>query len=276
VKVTLWGTRGSLASAGPETVRYGGNTACTEVRADDGSLLILDAGSGIRRLGHALGGTDDRVDILLSHLHMDHIQGLGFFAPLFRGLGEIHIWGPPSIKADLRHRLGRYLSPPLFPVMLRDLGSRLVLHDAPAGPTRIGPFVVQAALVVHPGPTIGYRIGERAHSLAYLPDHEPALGWRGPSRTGRWTSGHDLAAGVDLLVHDAQYTADEYRSRVGWGHSNVEDVLAFAELAGIGHLVTFHHDPGHSDDALDALHDAMISRTRIHVEPGKEGVSFEL
>ena len=272
----MWGTRGSLASAGPETVRYGGNTACTEVRADDGSLLVLDAGSGIRRLGDGLGATDDRVDILLTHLHMDHIQGLGFFVPLFRGHGEVHIWGPPSIKADLRSRLGRYLSPPLFPVRLRDLGSRLVLHDAPAEPTRIGPFMVQAALVVHPGPTIGYRIGDRTRTLAYLPDHEPALGWRGPSRTGRWTSGHDLAAGVDLLIHDAQYTADEYRSRVGWGHSSVDDVLAFAELAGVGRLVTFHHDPGHSDDALDELHEAMIRRTRIRVEPGQEGVSFKL
>jgi phosphoribosyl 1,2-cyclic phosphodiesterase len=272
----MWGTRGSLASAGPETVRYGGNTACVEVRADDGSRLVLDAGTGIRRLGEAIGLDNVRLDILLTHLHLDHLQGLGFFAPLFRGAGEVHLWGPPSIRADLHTRLSRYMSPPLFPVRLRDLGPRLVLHDAPIRPTRVGPFTIESALVLHPGPTVGYRIGDGARTIAYLPDHEPALGWRGPSRTGRWTSGHDLAAGVDLLIHDAQYTADEYRSRVGWGHSSVDHVLAFAELAGVGRLVTFHHDPGHSDDALDGMHEAMTRQTRIRVEPGQEGVSLTL
>jgi phosphoribosyl 1,2-cyclic phosphodiesterase len=276
MKMTMWGTRGSLASAGPETVRYGGNTACVEVRADDGSRLVLDAGTGIRRLGEAIGLDNVRLDILLTHLHLDHLQGLGFFAPLFRGAGEVHLWGPPSIRADLHTRLSRYMSPPLFPVRLRDLGPRLVLHDAPIRPTRVGPFTIESALVLHPGPTVGYRIGDGARTIAYLPDHEPALGWRGPSRTGRWTSGHDLAAGVDLLIHDAQYTADEYRSRVGWGHSSVDHVLAFAELAGVGRLVTFHHDPGHSDDALDGMHEAMTRQTRIRVEPGQEGVSLAL
>ncbi len=275
MKVTLWGTRGSLASAGLDTVRYGGNTACVEVRADDGSLLVLDAGSGIRRLGGALGA-EARIDILLTHLHMDHVQGLGFFTPLYRASGETHIWGPPSIHANLRTRLGRYLSPPLFPVRLRDLPSRIFLHDAPAEPTRIGPFTVGAALVVHPGPTIGYRISSGSRTLAYLPDHEPALGARSFPISGRWTSGHDLAAGVDLLIHDAQYTADEYRSRPGWGHSSVDHVLAFAELTSVGRLVTFHHDPGHDDDTLDALHETMVGRGRVPVEPGREGLSLAL
>lgn len=276
MKVILWGTRGSLPCAGPETVRYGGNTSCAEVRADDDSLLILDAGSGIRRLGGALGAIDGRVDILLTHFHMDHIQGLGFFAPMFRESGEVHLWGPPSINGDVRSRLGRYLSPPLFPVRIRDLGSRLILHDAPEGPTPIGPFMVEAALVVHPGPTIGYRITDGSRSLAYLPDHEPALGARAFPTLGRWTSGHDIAAGVDLLIHDSQYTADEYSSRVGWGHSSIDHVLAFAELASVDRLVTFHHDPGHDDAALDALHQLMIERSSIRVEPGREGLSLIL
>ena len=158
MKVTLWGTRGSLPSAGPETVRYGGNTSCVEVRADDGSLLILDAGSGIRRLGERIGPNDGRIDLLLTHLHLDHLQGIGFFLPLFAGEGEVHVWGPPSTSADLRTRLGRYLSPPLFPVRVRDLGSRIVLHDAPQTATAIGPFTVRADLIIHPGSTVGYRI----------------------------------------------------------------------------------------------------------------------
>ena len=276
MRVTLFGTRGSLASAGRDTVRYGGDTACVEVRADDGSLLILDAGSGIRRLGDTLGASGDRVDILLTHLHMDHIQGLGFFAPLFRGWGEVHLWGPPSINADLRARLGRYLSPPLFPVRLRDLGARLVLHDASAERTRIGAFIVEAALVIHPGPTIGYRISEGSLTLAYLPDHEPALGARGFPTSGRWTSGYGLVAGADLLIHDTQYTADEYRSRPGWGHSSIDHVLAFAHLTSVDRLVTFHHDPSHDDDMLDRLHEAMIGRSRIPVEPGRAGLSLTL
>ena len=276
MKVTLWGTRGSLASAGPETVRYGGNTACLEVRADDGRLLVLDAGSGIRRLGASVGAGEHRIDVLLTHLHMDHIQGLGFFAPLFVGSSQVHIWGPPSITADLRSRLTRYLSPPLFPVRVRDLGSRLILHDAPSRPTAIGPFDVEAALVIHPGPTIGYRISEGSRRLAYIPDHEPALGAQRFPISSRWTSGYDLAVGVDLLIHDAQYTADEYAAKVGWGHSSIDHVLAFAELAGVGTLVPFHHDPAHDDDTLDSLVDSLVAGGRVKVEPGREGWNVTL
>ena len=148
MRVTLWGTRGSLAAAGPETVRYGGNTSCAEVRAGDGSLVVLDAGTGIRRLGAALAGGTRRIDLLLTHLHMDHIQGLGFFAPFFEADREIHVWGPPSTTLDLRARLTRYLSPPLFPVRLRDLPCRLALHEVPQDGFEAGAFRVSAALVV--------------------------------------------------------------------------------------------------------------------------------
>ncbi len=121
MKVTLWGTRGSLAAPGPETIRYGGNTSCVEVRGDRDGLLVLDAGTGIQRLGATVRGSVGRIDLLLTHLHMDHIQGLGFFEPLYESAREIHIWGPPSPTLDLRTRLARYLSPPLFPIRLRDL-----------------------------------------------------------------------------------------------------------------------------------------------------------
>ena len=277
MRVTLWGTRGSIASAGPETVRYGGNTACVEVRGRDGSLLVLDAGTGIRRLGATIGPEHRRIDVLLTHLHMDHIQGLGFFQPLFRPQAEVHIWGPPSTTLDLQRRLTRYLSPPLFPVRLRDLPSRVTLHDAPFDPFEIGEFRVTARSVIHPGPTLGYRIEGGPGLLAYLPDHEPALGAARFPDGREWTSGIALADGVDVLLHDAQYTPDEYEERVGWGHSTVQHAAALASQAGARMLVTFHHDPAHHDVFLDALvEEASRASDGLPVIGGREGATFDV
>lgn len=278
MKVTLWGTRGSLASPGPRTARYGGNTACVEVRAADDSLVVLDAGTGIRPLGASLGQGLRRVDILLSHLHMDHVQGLGFFGPLYDAETEVHLWGPPSTTLPLRERLGRYLSPPLFPVQMRDLPCRPELHDAPIGEFEAGPFAVRAELIAHPGPTLGYRLSENGRSVAYLTDHEPALGSRNFPDQPEWTSGFGIAQGANLLIHDAQYTDDEYPLHVGWGHSAISHTLAFAEMAGVDRLVTFHHDPAHDDLALDALleHTRAKRRSGCEVIGGTEGAVFEV
>jgi phosphoribosyl 1,2-cyclic phosphodiesterase len=278
VKVRLWGTRGSLPAAGPETIRYGGNTACVEVQGADGTRLVLDAGTGIRRLGATMGPAAGRVDVLLTHLHMDHLQGLGFFAPLFEPEREVHLWGPPSTTLDLRSRLARYFSPPLFPVRLRELPCRLVLHDVPVEAFTIGALSIEAALVCHPGPTVGYRISEGGRRLAYLPDHEPALGARAFPPARDWTSGFDLVAGADLLLHDAQYTLEEYAERVGWGHSALPHVLAFARLAGVRRLVTFHHDPSHDDGLLDRLLDEARGAGDLPFElaAGTEGAEFEV
>jgi phosphoribosyl 1,2-cyclic phosphodiesterase len=276
MRVCLWGTRGSIASPGPDTIAYGGNTSCVEVEAADGTILILDAGTGIRRVGDTYG-QPRRVDILLTHLHMDHIQGLGFFAPFYVADFEIHIWGPPSTTEDLRRRLARYFSPPLFPVRLRDVAAQLTLHDAPIGSFRIGGLEVMAQSVIHPGPTVGYRITDGRSSLAYVPDHEPALAYDDRPTDGRWTSGTDLARDVDLLIHDAQYTPEEYAMRVGWGHSRVSDAVALAQLAGARRLVTFHHDPSHDDTELDAmLEDARAAADGVEVLAGREGQTFKL
>jgi phosphoribosyl 1,2-cyclic phosphodiesterase len=267
-----------LATPGPETIRYGGNTSCVEVQGSDGTLLVLDAGTGIRRLGAKLGPEAGRVDLLLTHLHMDHIQGLGFFKPLDQPGQEVHIWGPPSTTLDLRSRLGRYLSPPLFPVRLRELPCRLTLHDVPLERFEIGGLEIVAALVCHPGPTVGYRITEDGASIAYIPDHEPALGVRRFPERSDWTSGFDLAAGVDLLIHDAQYSGAEYSRHVGWGHSAIADALKFAASTGAKRLVTFHHDPAHDDATLDRLIDEARASLDVRVElaPGTEGACFDL
>ena len=275
MQVRLWGTRGSVASPGPQTVRYGGNTACVEVRAGD-ALLVLDAGTGIRQLGTSLRGHRGRVDLLLTHLHLDHVQGLGFFEPAFRPEIELHIWGPPSTNAGLRQRLSRYLSPPLFPVRLRDLGPHLELHDVPREPFRIGDATVRGEAIIHPNPTVGYRIADASGTVAYLPDHEPALGAPAFPIVPEWTSGYGLAQGADLLIHDAQYTTEEYAARVGWGHSSTEHTWAFALQAGVGRLVTFHHDPTHSDTELDAMVSDLQQRDGPDVVGGTEGLEIAL
>lgn len=278
MRIRFWGTRGSVATPGPDTIRYGGNTSCVEVQEGD-TLLILDAGTGIRPLGDALSRDIRRVDLLLTHLHMDHIQGLGFFDPLFWPELEVHVWGPSSTTLDLHTRLSRYLSPPLFPVRLRDLPSQPRLHDAVA--TRqfeIGPFSVEARLVCHPGPTVGYRITSGAGVLTYLPDHEPTLGIDALPSDPAWIPGIDLALGADVLIHDAQFTAEQYPRHIGWGHSSIPQCLDFATAAEVGCLVPFHHDPSHSDDALDRLYEAVRSERNLPFElsPAMEGKTLEL
>ena len=221
MRARLWGTRGSLPTPSRSAVGYGGNTSCVAVQTDDDNLVILDAGTGIAALGAELPGGLDRIDILLTHLHMDHIIGLGFFAGLFRPGLEVHLWGPRSTALSLGRRLTRYLSPPLFPVRLRDLPCRLILHDVPDGTFDVPGLKVTSAMVCHPGPTVGYRLDDGSGTLTYLPDHEPALGARHFPDPPAWTSGFDLAAGVDVLIHDAQYSDAEYAERPGWGHSAV-------------------------------------------------------
>jgi phosphoribosyl 1,2-cyclic phosphodiesterase len=278
MKVTLWGTRGSLATPGAATTRYGGNTSCASVYGPDGTVLILDAGTGIRPLGMTLPRSLRRVDICLTHLHLDHIQGLGFFAPLYNPAVEVHIWGPASTTLSLRDRLMRYLSPPLFPVRLRELPCQLSLHETPCADFTIGEFRIASALICHPGPTVGYRITTADATLAYITDHEPALGVPDFPMSGEWTSGYDLAAEADLLIHDAQYSSEEYAQYVGWGHSFIQHAIAFAALARVQHVVLFHHDPGHTDQDIDRLTIEAIAATRptFVVTPGAEGCVFEL
>jgi phosphoribosyl 1,2-cyclic phosphodiesterase len=277
MRVTLFGTRGSIPAPGPETIRYGGNTAAVEVCGKDGTVLVLDAGTGIRRLGTHLSATA-RVDILLSHLHMDHIQGLGFFGPLFNPRTNVHVWGPASSVHTLEARLARYLSPPLFPVHLRDLPN-VVCHEVPCPAFDIGPFRIRTSLICHPGPTVGYRIESDDGIVAYLCDHEPALGLpNGQWPSSDWISGYDIAANADLLIHDAQYTDEEYECCIGWGHSTYRHAFEFAARVGAKRIVPFHHDPSHDDEMLDRLFDHAVAAFKCPflASPGREGATFEL
>lgn len=243
--------------------------------SDRGRRIFLDAGSGIRTLGDDVTG-QDRVDVLLTHLHMDHIVGLPFFAPLLDPAIEVHIWGPISTTKTVQERLHRYLSPPLFPVRVRDLPS-VSFHDVPPGRFDLDSIRVLADLVCHPGPTLGYRLEENGSVVTYLPDHEPALCSDSFPGDRDWTSGHDLGSDSDLLIHDSQYTDREYEDRMGWGHSSYSHLLDFARLVGARSLATFHHDPSHTDDFLDDLHADLESRAPdLEIVRGMPGVEIVL
>jgi phosphoribosyl 1,2-cyclic phosphodiesterase len=282
MKVRLWGTRGSIPSPGEDTVRYGGNTSCVGVTLSDGSLLALDAGSGIRNLGLRLDDEPRRLHILLTHLHLDHIQGLVFFAPAFRPQTELVIWGPSSPEASLRDRIARYISAPLSPVEVRELPCDVSFRHCPEAEWEIGPARIRAASVTHRGPTLGYRIDDAGSSLAYIPDHEPALGADLGGLPEEWISGFGLARDATMLIHDGQYSDAEYPDHLGWGHSALGDSLRFARRTGAERTVLFHHDPSHSDAFLDGLAAEAAERwvglggEEGGVVLGAEGEEYEL
>ncbi len=273
--VKVWGARGSIPSPGADTVRYGGNTSCVQTTLSDGTQIVLDAGTGIRHL--ALSGDSGHIHILLTHLHLDHIQGLLFFAPLFDSRNEITIWGPPAPGSSLRDRVARYMSAPITPVELRELPCKLDFRDCPSSEWSIGSARVRAEAVSHRGPTLGFRITEPGASFCYLPDHEPALIGPLDELDPGWISGYSLARGADLLLHDCQYTDAEYPTHYGWGHSSVSDALAFADRTRPRRTLLAHHDPYHTDDELDAMHEtARRGWQDLGHRPGEIGMATEL
>jgi phosphoribosyl 1,2-cyclic phosphodiesterase len=280
MRLKIWGCRGSVPTPGPETVHFGGNTSCVEVSLDGGGVLVLDAGTGIIRLGiELLERGVRRVNLLLTHLHLDHLEGLRFFAPLWHEEVTLDVWGPPSPLLSLRERIARSFSPPLFPIDLREVPASVKFRDVPREPWTVNGASLAADLVVHPGPTVGYRINDGRTSFAYLPDHEPALAGAIEGRPMEWLSGASIADGVDLLIHDAQYFEDEYEERIGWGHSSVADAVAFTHAVDARRLVLFHHEPRHADGSLARLEvRAQNLAGRNGVEPtlAREGMIVDL
>jgi phosphoribosyl 1,2-cyclic phosphodiesterase len=277
MKVKIWGARGSVPAPGPEMNRYGGNTSCVELELADGTPLILDAGTGIRSLGVGIAAKLPTINILLTHLHLDHIQGLMFFAPCFRSESSITIWGPSSPEASLEARIARYISAPLSPVEVRELPCEVSFVDAPASQWEIGSATVRAESVTHRGPTLGYRITDSdGTTLTYISDHEPGLGAPLDQLEPEWISGYGLARDADLLIHDCQYTDQEYPDHVGWGHSRLTDTLTFARRTEARKVMLFHHDPLHSDDFLDDFRDTAADQwEQLGGDRGQLGLASE-
>jgi phosphoribosyl 1,2-cyclic phosphodiesterase len=248
VRIRFWGTRGSIPTPGQRTVRYGGNTACVEVRDRSGSLLVLDAGTGLRELGIDLlqrnGGGPLSFDLFLSHLHWDHIQGIPFFRPAYDKRTAIRIHAPQHPK-PLKELLGLGMDDPFFPVDLDAVPGQIQMAEFPSGTERTaGPFRVRATRIYHPAPALAYRVEADGRSMVYATDTEdPFSGTENPVVA--------LAKDVDVLVHDAQYQDDDYKK--GWGHSTIASAVDVAVKANAKRLVLYHHDPERSDDALDKV-----------------------
>lgn len=259
LRVQFWGTRGSVPSPGPRTVRYGGNTPCLEVRTSGGWLVILDAGTGIRELGRSLiersNGSPVAGDIFLTHAHWDHIQGIPFFAPIFQRGNHFTIWGSKSLETSIDRVVRDQMSPVVFPVTFEQLDATIDFREIAEGERCAGKgYEVTAMEVRHPGGALAYRFTEpRATpaALVYVSDNELGQAERYQTPTGWRERFIEFVRGAKVLVHDTTYTTEEYDFHRGWGHSTFREATELAIAADVGTLVLFHHDPQRTDEELD-------------------------
>lgn len=287
LRVQFWGTRGSIPSPGPKTIRYGGNTPCVEVRTDDGWLLILDAGTGVRELGRSLieraNGAPIGGDIFLTHAHWDHIQGLPFFGPIFQRGNRFTIWGSKSLETSIDRVVRDQMSPVVFPVTFEQLDAVVDFRELAEGEEAAGTgYTVRAHPVRHPGGALGYRFmsgnGDDG-ALVYISDNEmnPSAKYEAPKQ---WRARLvDFVRGARVLIHDTMYTREEYDHHRGWGHSTYEDAVQLALDAGVQQLVLFHHKPERTDDEVDRRVEecrALVARrgSTLHVVAAAEGLTL--
>lgn len=252
MQITIWGCRGSIPVPGSQTVRYGGNTTCVEVRLSDGTLLVLDAGSGIRALGQALVQEPalNEFYLFLTHAHWDHLLGFPFFAPAYSRRYTIHVRGGPNAKNCLQGYLEQQMSPPYFPVPFSAMQARFDFTAGPPQRRTIGRAEIVPVPLSHPNGGYGFRISEGAETFVFLPDNELDI----RLEDGLDAAGYaDICQGADLLLHDAQYSDEAYQTRQGWGHSRVSATMALAQQAGVRRLGLFHHDPYATDSQIDAM-----------------------
>ena len=288
LRVQFWGTRGSIPSPGPSTVRYGGNTPCVEVRTTDGWLIILDAGTGMRELGRSLlgraNGAPIKGDIFLTHAHWDHIQGIPFFGPIFQRGNHFTIWGSHTLETSIDRIVRDQMNPVVFPVTFEELDATIDFSAIADTPQRRHGFDVSAYPVRHPGGALGYRFTETSdgsRSMVYISDNELGSGGKYDVPAG-WRSGLvQWVKGAKVLVHDTTYTSEEYDHYRGWGHSTYDDALALAIEAGVEKLVMFHHKPERSDDELDkrveACREIVKERgVQLEIEAAAEGMTLSV
>jgi len=278
--VTFFGVRGSCPCAGPQYIRYGGNTACVTVEVGDEPPIILDLGTGLRPLGHALEagyGPDRAVEVtaFLTHLHWDHIIGLPFCTPLLRAGARMDVYGPPQDPGPLHNIIDRVVKPPFFPVEVKELAGQIEFHEVIEDVLPVGSAKVLVRQVPHVGTTLGFRIEAGGAVVAFVSDHQAP-----DDRAVVAPAVLELCDRADLVIHDAQYTEEEYRAKSTWGHSTVEYAVHVAAEAGARQLAMFHHDPQHNDDTIDGLlADARATRDAARLDSliaAREGLSIDL
>ena len=270
MRLKFWGTRGSIATPGKETVRYGGNTPCVELRLSNGELIIFDAGTGIRNLGESLIETGESVKafILISHPHWDHTQGFPFFKPAFISGNEITIIGGETDNVSLKKMISDQMNKIYFPIQLNELKAKLKFCRVQEETFTVFDAQVQTLYVNHPTFAIGYKVTHMGKSVVYISDNEPfdrrvAKSIRNiediimekytVSKGDPNQRVFDFVRGADVVIHDATYTPEEYVNRVGWGHSHYLFTLKVAAEGNVKNLVLFHHDPAHNDDKVDDI-----------------------
>ncbi|HVX39009.1 MAG TPA: MBL fold metallo-hydrolase [Gemmatimonadaceae bacterium] len=286
LRLRFWGTRGSVPAPGPRTVRYGGNTPCLEVRTDTGALVILDAGTGIRELGRSLVADGDGIsaEIFLTHAHWDHIQGIPFFAPIFRPGNRFTIWGSKALETSIDRVIRDQMAPVVFPVGFDELQARVEFREIAVEERTGDGYVVSSFAVQHPGGALGYRFTDASQpkrSFVYISDNELGASEGYGSGAGWREALVAFVRGASLLVHDATYTTDEYAQHRGWGHSTFEDAVMLALDAGVQRLVLYHHKPERSDDDIDACVAAcraLVARRgeTLEVTAAAEGMTLEV
>jgi phosphoribosyl 1,2-cyclic phosphodiesterase len=249
LQVTFYGVRGSCPCPCEANKRYGGNTACVALEVPGETPIILDLGTGLRLFGQSqpLDGSF-RGTALITHLHWDHVQGLPFFPPVHCPGTELDVYGPRQDHGPLDEVFGDLMRPPYFPVTYSDLKGRVQFHEVEDDDFVVGNAKIKARPVPHVGNTVGYRIETAGATVAYISDHQAPLGLDRVSDAVL-----ELCDGADLLIHDAQYTPDEFRMKFDWGHCTIDYALLVAKESGAHRLALYHHDPAHGDDRLDQL-----------------------
>jgi phosphoribosyl 1,2-cyclic phosphodiesterase len=291
VRVTFWGTRGSIPAPGRATIRYGGNTSCVEVRSDNGTLMICDSGTGIRELGLQLMATQKQVagHLLFSHTHWDHIQGWPFFNPALAKGNEFTLHAVASAHQSLETALANQMEYTYFPITLDEMNADIAFEEIREGAFTVDGVKVTPHRLNHTTACLGYRIEADGKTVVYASDTEPhALGHAPQPANGSPALGHDrdraladFVGGADLLIMDAQYTDSEYAEKKGWGHSTTSYATDLAVLAGVSRMALFHHDPTHSDDAVDSIvkhaqKRAAVYRSEIEIFGAAEGLTVDL